>query len=226
MANDRMSPISDEQIAAEEALATRYVLGELSEEEFADFEARYASDAGFRDRYNRWAAALGEEPAESGTEPDKSGPFGLMDVIGRLGVVPAVIGALIAALLVALVTNMGMLNGEDGGASTQTGLASEDGTLVAEARFDPEGPALGIRLMEIVAEPGMAFEVWLVEGDGVPRSLGLIPAAASRGDLPLSAEQAAALYGGAIVITREPEGGAGAAGPTGPVVAAGAFAAP
>jgi anti-sigma-K factor RskA len=234
MPNDRNTPIPTEQLQAEEALATRYVLGELNEEEFANFEARYASDKGFRDRYNAWSEGLSqpdkvqEKQAASGFAALKSRLFPSDDpgLLGRLGVLPAVIGALLAALLVAFVSNLGVLDPQDGISTNQTVLATDNGELIAETVLDEETATLTVRILDGTPDAGRVFEVWLVEGDGIPLSLGTLSKTDRSTQLQLSAAQIATLRGGALVMTQEPNGGAGAAGPTGNVVAAGAFASP
>lgn len=223
MTTNTAPQISAEDRAAEEALATRYVLGELSEEEFAEFEARYATDAAFRARYTAWSEGLNALDAK--TAEDAPLATGIVGLIGRLGVVPAVIGALAAALLVVFVTNMGVLTTDQLATSTSTVLGTEDGEIIAEAQIEDSPAAVTIRLLGTAPEADRVFELWLVQGAGTPASLGVLSAAQST-TLPLSPQQAAELGGGVLVLTQEPVGGAGAAGPTGDVIAAGAFVAP
>jgi anti-sigma-K factor RskA len=70
-------------------------------------------------------------------------------------------------------------------------------------------------------EDGRSPELWIIPGDGTPRSLGVIPAvAASRVAVP--AQHRAHIHQGAtFAITLEPAGGSPTGAPTGPITASG-----
>ena len=68
---------------------------------------------------------------------------------------------------------------------------------------------------------GSDFELWVIEGQQAPVSLGVIPEGASA-RLPVSDQLRAKMVSGALfAISVEPAGGSPTGQPTGPVVAAG-----
>ena len=90
----------------------------------------------------------------------------------------------------------------------------------ALARLDPSG-TLTVRIA-VASEEARVPELWLIPGDGVPRSLGLLPdggraegitIALPGGIVPASGE--------ALAVSLEPPGGSPTGAPTGPVIASG-----
>ena len=80
-----------------------------------------------------------------------------------------------------------------------------------------------IGLSRVAGEPaqGRDFELWVIDGQQAPASLGVIPDGASA-RLPVSDEWRAKLNTGAVfAISLEPAGGSPTGAPTGPVVAVG-----
>jgi anti-sigma-K factor RskA len=82
-----------------------------------------------------------------------------------------------------------------------------------------DGAALSVRTL--TPQPlsvGQAFELWLVPGDGKPRSLGLISSTgATQLALP-KALQPALVQGAVLAVSLEPAGGSPTGSPTGPVL--------
>lgn len=95
-------------------------------------------------------------------------------------------------------------------------LSAEASPLRYEATFVGEDLVL-TRVAGIEAEAGKDYELWIIEGDKAPVSLGLIAAASYTIAVP------AAKPGFVLAITLEPKGGAPEGKPTGPIVAAGAL---
>jgi anti-sigma-K factor RskA len=83
--------------------------------------------------------------------------------------------------------------------------------LVADLALDDR--RLSFRAMTLPeARPDQSLELWVVPEEGAPRSLGLLlpdPKA-----IELSAENAAALAGGTLAVSREPAGGSPTGAPT------------
>jgi anti-sigma-K factor RskA len=80
-----------------------------------------------------------------------------------------------------------------------------------------------IGLSRVAGEPqeGRDFELWVIEGQQAPVSLGVIPDTPSA-RLPVSDQLRAKMVSGAVfAISDEPAGGSTTGAPTGPVVAAG-----
>ena len=94
----------------------------------------------------------------------------------------------------------------------------------AMARLDPAAGALVIRIA-LPEEEARVPELWLVPGDGVPRSLGVIEGGGADGlRVPLDRLGGVApAPGDALAVSLEPPGGSPTGAPTGPVVASGAL---
>ena len=92
------------------------------------------------------------------------------------------------------------------------------------ARFDPETRSLVIRASSVDAAETRVAELWLIAGDGVPRSLGLLNDQ-GRGNIKLNdINQAVFSVGSTLAISLEPAGGSPTGAPTGPVIATGKLA--
>jgi anti-sigma-K factor RskA len=85
--------------------------------------------------------------------------------------------------------------------------------------FSTAGDAISVKTLTPQAlTVRQAFELWLVPGDGKPRSLGLIsPTGATRLALPKSL-QPALVPGAVLAVSLEPAGGSPTGAPTGPVL--------
>ena len=241
MTAHRQTPLTNAEISEEEALATRYVLGEMSEEEFANFEARYASDDGFRARYDAWSARLDQSSGPMAQRSLLDGFRGWLTTsdeksyLRRLGVVPAVLGALAAALLVGFVSNGDTRVGPETRTEPQTALqailVTVEGQELADVGLGPDNLSLNVVIFGMLDltegdTQETVLEVWLGAGGSVPVSLGTMPIAQQEISLPIAPRQVEILPGAVLTLTKEPFGGAGDVGPTGEVVAVGAFVAP
>ncbi|WP_428643291.1 anti-sigma factor [Roseibium sp.] len=109
----------------------------------------------------------------------------------------------------------------------------KDGPLVATltetgaapafiARIDPGGRQLVIR---VATQPGgqdnRVPELWLIPGDGVPRSLGVLQLDAAAPVEIAPAYRDLIETGAALAVSLEPPGGSPSGAPTGPVIASG-----
>ena len=100
-------------------------------------------------------------------------------------------------------------------------LAADGSDVRYLAVYDERTNDIG--LSRVAGEPGQGsdFELWVIEGQQAPVSLGVIPSGASA-RLPVSDELRAKMVSGALfAISVEPDGGSTTGAPTGPVVAAG-----
>ncbi len=89
------------------------------------------------------------------------------------------------------------------------------------ASLDPASGQLVIRAATAPADRERVRELWLIPGDGVPRSLGVMAArGATRIEIPASL-LAIAAADTALAISLEPAGGSPTGKPTGPVIALG-----
>ena len=100
-------------------------------------------------------------------------------------------------------------------------LATAESELELLAMLEPEAAVLTINRTSGGAAQGRSLELWLIEGEAAPVSLGVLPDT-PRARVPLDAGIAARIGAGAtLAITDEPEGGSPTGGPTGDVLATG-----
>jgi anti-sigma-K factor RskA len=100
-------------------------------------------------------------------------------------------------------------------------IAPSKGGAPVTAIYDPGSG--GIRVTaQAMGDAQRSAELWVIAGDGVPHSLGLLPAGG--GSLPVNNANRARLAAGAtLAVSLEPIGGSPTGLPTGPVVATGAL---
>ncbi len=102
-------------------------------------------------------------------------------------------------------------------------LASAESAVALTALLEPQAAVLSITRTAGEPAPGRTLELWLIEGDAAPVSLGVLPDA-ERARVPLSGAIADRIAAGAVLaISDEPEGGSTTGAPTGAVLATGAL---
>ncbi len=212
------------------ALAAEYALGLLTPPEARAFEARMNRDPVLRAYYVIWAEDLAS--LTNGIAPVSPPPAVLKAIETRLfasekqgflswlGLIPALVGGLIAATLVYFVTSFGLLTTPDEPLYVAQ-IAAEDQSLIVLAAYDAATETLAIERTKGAAAAGRVLQLWLIAGDNPPVSLGVLPDAATA-ELTLTAEVIAALDGGTLAISDEPPGGSTTGAPTGAVLAVGA----
>lgn len=235
-----------------EALAMDHALGAGSRAERKAAELRLLSDPEFRAAVERWQAVL--SPLDD-TTPGAVPPPGVWDAIAAevaplprpanqppqpaswwdnlglwrlLGLGGPVLAALAVALLVQPGSNGPVVPASvaDGPALVAT-LADADGKPLIAAAYDPASGQVRFAPVAGSGETttGKVPELWVIEGQKPPRSLGVIDIAAGRSQT-IPRERLAGLKPGAILaISIEPTGGSPTGTPTGPVIATGKLSA-
>ncbi|SHF37943.1 Anti-sigma-K factor RskA [Loktanella atrilutea] len=224
----------------EHALTAEYVLGLLTEDETAAYEDVLSVDPDLRTEYAFWAdriVALTDDIAPVAPPPhvltriretifheaagDASRGAG-GSWLRRLGLLPAMAGGLVAALLVLWVftTMMPPTDGGDAALTYVAQIAADDDSLVVQASFDAAAGSLSVDRQVGAAPAGRALELWLIAGDNPPVSLGVMPEDRTA-TMPVSADLASQLSGGTLAISDEPAGGSTTGAPTGAVLATG-----
>jgi anti-sigma-K factor RskA len=100
-------------------------------------------------------------------------------------------------------------------------LAADGSDVRYLAVYDEDANIIGLSHLAGEPQEGRDFELWVIEGQQAPVSLGIIPAGESA-RLPVSDQLRAKMISGAVfAISLEPDGGSTTGQPTGPVVAAG-----
>jgi anti-sigma-K factor RskA len=218
-----------------QVLAAEYALGLLSEEEAAAFEDLLTVDDEFRAVYAQWAedfAQLGEAlPSEvppktvwTRIEGDLF-PDTKQNLLQKLGLLPSILGGLVAALLVLMVTDqLGLMrDGPTEITTVQTAeLEAQEGGITLQARFDTSTGRLEIGQMEGSASDGTSLELWMIVGSDAPVSLGIL---SEDGTLAadLTEDLRSKVPGAILAVSEEPSGGSPSGAPSGDVVAMGSF---
>lgn len=210
------------------ALAAEYVLGLLAADETRDFERRLMSERALQDLVEAWQihfAGLADDIPETAPPPRvwkavESRLFGEKQPLWRrLGLGQAVFGAALAALVAFAALQMGWLTPETS-APYQAALSSETGGEVARIALDPETGRVAAELTALFPDPGRARELWLIQGENAPVSLGLLePGQVVSLSVPDALRPA--LDGAILAISDEPTGGSPTGQPTGTVLATG-----
>ena len=211
-------------------LAAEYVLGLLPPEARAEVEARLPRDAVLREEVRFWTEDLVSltDPIAPVRPPRGmqaaiearlfGAPARAPGLMARLGTLLGTGGALVAGAVALLILAgpPANLRGNDLVAE----VAAEDRSLVLQASFDPDTNRLSLRRAAGAARDGRALELWLIQGENAPVSLGVLPDSAEV-TLTLQAELAPLFSGGLLAISDEPPGGSPTGAPTGDVLAVG-----
>jgi anti-sigma-K factor RskA len=100
-------------------------------------------------------------------------------------------------------------------------LAGADGTPLLSAAYDPVRGAVVLTPATQRDDSGKSPELWVIEGDKPPRSLGVIDIHGANAHAISSKQLTGLAPGSVLAISIEPLGGSPTGQPTGPVVATG-----
>jgi anti-sigma-K factor RskA len=237
-----------EQRRDRDLLAAELALGLLDGRERADAQRALLSDPAFRASHAFWIAKAGEwledVPADgeapdllariedaidaeaapaADAVPERSGGFTRAWAIAATVAAVLAIGSTVlfqqreAAALgdnAALARQLAQAEGERQVAQI-TGEASR---VLVSALYDPAQGTIALKL-DVPNEPARVPELWVIPGDGQPRSLGTFTSASA--EIAIDPSLRPYLTDGAkLAITMEPETGAPHAAPTGPILGA------
>lgn len=239
------------EMGADDALAMDYALGALGRAERQEAALRMARDPAFRTRVEAWAALLAPLDEETAPVlPPASVWNGVLAEIAPASTAAATPapparpslwqslalwrglalgGPVLAALAVAIVTAPGAAPPLPAPAAPEAppallaaSLAGADGKPLLAATWDPlRGTVVLTPVADDRAEADRVTELWVIEGDRAPRSLGVIQTAAPNAHA-ISSQVISGLQPGAVLaISIEPIGGSPTGLPTGPVIATG-----
>ncbi|MDO6731416.1 anti-sigma factor [Marinovum sp. 2_MG-2023] len=220
---------------SDSVLAAEYVLGLLSEDAARDVARRMVREPALRDLFDTWtehfadlAADLDPVPAPDGIWTSvETRLFGARKPLWRrlgagLGLGQAVLGGALAAGLALAVVQFGWL--EPDSAPYTAALTTEAAENVARIELDADSGALTAELIGAFPEDGRARELWLIQGDNAPVSLGLLSPGVVVA-LAVPDPLRGALDGAVLAISDEPAGGSPTGLPTGAVLATGVITA-
>jgi anti-sigma-K factor RskA len=219
--------------------AAEYVLGTLSAEERAAFEAVLATSEAARQAVVAWEhrlAPLGEEvtnvtpPAlvwdgienalpefsrRGGRNPEPSIAL-LLRSRNRWRNAAYVVGAIAAALAFFSIDRV-LVNNQETGASYVAVVNRGGNEPALIIRVDLATYTVFVRPVATEVPQGHSLELWYIGQGKAPESMGLVDRTPEKIPLPAGASVEKANF----AVTVEPEGGSPTGGPTGPVVYAG-----
>ena len=221
----------------DEVLAGEYVLGVLNGTERQKVDARLRDDWQFAAMVRRWEENLtqfNDDYAEV-TPPDQL----LSKIEDRLFASPATAAAVKGSLWNSLVlwrglsfasiAALGLVFGLDYAeqirpkpeAALTADLAGEDRAIALHARYDGTSGRLSVTPVASGGAEKQSLELWLVEGEQAPVSLGVLPQT-GQGEIDVPEDLRARLTKGVVLaVSLEPFGGSPTGAATGPVIALG-----
>ena len=227
-------------IGADETLAMDFALGTLGREERRAAEARLRSDPAFRTLVEAWQNDL--SPLDDETALVTPPPGVWAGIVAEIAPAKPVVApparaslwnslALWRSLALAgtaaaaiAVTQIGP-RPDAPGAPPQllvAALADADGKPLLSAAYDPlRGTVVLTPATQRTDAEGKSPELWVIEGDKPPRSLGVIDIHGPNAHAISSKQLTGLAPGSVLAISIEPLGGSPTGLPTGPVVATG-----
>jgi len=219
------------------SLVAEYVLGLLSSREHDRIGRLIDNDQALRAERDFWTsrfAALNEEYEETPVPAHLYAAIEARAFGDRLQAKPAswwesllvwrsIAGAALAVAVAAVGFNLLQPAPDVSGLANQlvAALEEEGSNVKFVALYDGSG---NVRLTSLSGEavPDKDFELWAIQGDHAPVSMGVIPVA-ERSAVEISPEIMAGWGEGSVLaITLEPKGGSPTGSPTGAIVAKGA----
>jgi len=233
-----MTPEDDQDLERhdDDTIAAEYVLGVLPAQERQEAARRIERDAAFARRVEAWEARFAPlaENYESVEPPAALKQRIDAALFGREDTEPASMrfldslwlwrGLAVASIAVALALGALFLASPPAGQPSPRMVASlshEETDVSVIAFFDGAANEIVLSQVSGTRPPDSDFELWVIEGENPPVSLGVFEDAADiRLDLAGDAEPLMR-PGSLLAISVEPVGGSPTGLPTGPVVAAG-----
>ncbi len=217
-----------------EGLAGEYVLGTLDAHERRAAEARMAADRNFRAAVAEWEKRLQPLADAAGEAQPSPATFGrIAAAIDAAPLTPPVSGNVIAlrrsvrrwrmttVLTAAAAAVLAIVVVLDRTAPTPQSqfvavLTAEGAKPAFVATVDTAKGTISVRRVATAAPPDKSYELWSIEPNAAPKSLGVVERANLSRPLPVTPTGNATL-----AISLEPKGGSPTGAPTGPVVFSG-----
>jgi anti-sigma-K factor RskA len=225
---------------SDDLLAAEYVVGALSAEERRQAVLRIERDPSFARLVEAWEARLSpladdypevEPPAtakqaidrvlsSAGAGNPRTAPVGLWQSLAFWrGLAAVALALLVVAVAVPFIAPRAIP--PEGGTQFVASIAPKNSEVSYLAYYDPASRSLALSHVSGERGQGHSFELWAIEGQAKPVSLGVIPAGKAI-RVTISPEIGKLLAnGGTLAISLEAPGGSTTGQPTGPVVAVG-----
>lgn len=224
----------DKQPHYDDATIAEYAIGVLPHAERLAFQKALETDATLRARLLVWEEQLSEQADSFEPEPAPEHIFRSAEkqLFGdgkqasgfwakfqnwRLSALATAAALLLVGLFF---WNDARLN-EEANAMYLADITNQSYEIQVVGIFDPETSEFHLRRLVGVAEPNRDFELWLIDGDTPPVSLGVMPSNAVTSIVKIRPELSDALLRGLLAISDEPQGGSPTGQPTGEVLATG-----
>lgn len=220
---------------ADRAATGEFVLGLLPAEQRAAFAARLASEPALRAEVAAWQRhfskldeAFSPALAPAGTwRRIESRLFGAARTrVSLWNSVPfwrSFSGVAAAAAIIAIAINLASPPPDPNMFAAQlvAALHAEGSTVSFVALYNPQTGQIRLTALSGDAVPDKDYELWAIEGDKAPMSMGVV-AVTARSDMRLTPQVLAGFGPGTVLaITLEQKGGSPTGAPQGPVVAKG-----
>lgn len=227
------------ELNGDDLLAAEYVLGVLAADQRQKASYRIDTDQAFARRVDGWEGRLAPMAA---AYPEIAAPSWIKTAIDRQIFTQAdkksaktswfdkwaplafwrglATGAVIAALF-AIAVPFFNIPDQKAPAMLVASLAADNSDVKYLVVHDAASPNIALSHVSGERALGRDFELWMIEGDNAPVSMGIIPVGAAV-QVAVSAQAQQKLAQGAVLaVSVEPAGGSPTGQPTGPVVAAG-----
>jgi anti-sigma-K factor RskA len=233
---------NDRELTGDDALAAEYVLGVLDGGEREAAAGRIESDAAFARLVEAWEARFSPlsdaiEPVEPpaalkraidarlfGANPADA-PARAAATVGFWGSLALWRGVAIASLvaLAFMIAQPWLIQppADAPAGRLVASLAPQESDVHYFVVYDARAGDIGLSHVTGERAADRDFELWVIEGDGPPASLGVIPGGSTVHVAVGEALRQRIEAGAVFAISLEPSGGSPTGQPTGPVVAAG-----
>lgn len=226
------------ELGGDEALAAEYVLGVLPASERRDVADRIETDSAFARLVDAWEARL--SPL-GGFYAPVDAPEAVKQALDRrlfasavqpvpaaraswwnsLGLWRGLAAASVVALALVVGWNLQPPSEEAPAPRFVASLESPDTGVRYLALYDEAHATISLSRIDGAAADDQDFELWVIEGDQPPASLGVLADADHLEVKPSEKLRAKFAAGAVLAVSLEPEGGSPTGLPTGPVVAVG-----
>lgn len=225
---------SDKQPQFDDATIAEYVIGVLPHGERLAFQKALESDQTLQARLRVWEEQLAPQsdayepaPAPQGVFESvedrlfetKTAPTGWWSGF-RNWRLPALASAVAILMLGLFVWNDARF-GSDPDELYLADITNQSYEIQIVGIFDPETSEFNLRRLVGVPEPNRDFELWLIDDDAAPVSLGVMPSDQITTIIKIRPELSDALLRGLLAVSDEPQGGSPTGQPTGTVLATG-----
>ncbi|MCO6387541.1 anti-sigma factor domain-containing protein [Aliihoeflea sp. 40Bstr573] len=226
------------ELGGDEALAAEYVLGVLPASERLDVARRIDADIEFARLVEEWEARLSplgefyvpvEAPSAVKQALDRRLFAAAVPAASRdraswwnsLGLWRGLAVASVVALALVVGWNLQPPVEETPSPRFVASLENPETDVRYLALYDEAARTISLSRLDGAAAAGQDFELWVIEGDEPPASLGVLGDADHLEVTPSEDLQGKFAAGAVLAVSLEPEGGSPTGQPTGPVVALG-----